>query len=183
MGYAVHADHFWEFSASLLLNDEKVHFNARARVMARESRGFQQASAQRLRWASGRHAVAGTSAAALLKAGVRRRRIDLCDAALTISAPTYSAQATLALLCLAASLLLSHDPAWKALAVWAGGVTALLAAYFAAGLALTEAPLRALVGIILIPIFLPWRMTIEILGLLGYGRKRWVRTARISPSN
>jgi hypothetical protein len=78
---------------------------------------------------------------------------------------------------------LSRDPAWKGLAVWAGAVTALLAAYFAAGLALTEAPLRALAGIILIPIFLPWRMTIEILGLLGYGRKRWVRTARVSPSN
>ena len=93
---------------------------ARARAGARVP-GFQQASRQRLRWASGRHAVAGTSAAALLKAGVRRRRVDLCDAALTISAPTYSAQATLALFCLAGSLLLSRDPAWRDLAVWAGG--------------------------------------------------------------
>ena len=102
---------------------------------------------------------------------------------MTISAPTYSAQATLALLCLAGSLLLSRDPAWRSLAVWAGGLTALLAAYFAAGLAFTEAPLRALAGIVMIPAFLPWRMAIEILGLLGLGRKRWVRTTRVSSSN
>jgi hypothetical protein len=32
----------WEYSATLLLNGETIHFNADARVMARESRGFQQ---------------------------------------------------------------------------------------------------------------------------------------------
>jgi hypothetical protein len=29
-----------------------------------------------------------------------------------------------------------------------------------------------------IPAFLPWRTAIEILGLVGYGRRRWVRTSR-----
>jgi 1,2-diacylglycerol 3-beta-glucosyltransferase len=169
----------WEFSATLLLNGDRVHFNPAARVMSRESRGFTQASSQRLRWASGRHAVAGTGAVALFKAGIRRCRLDLCDAALTIVAPTYSAQATLAVLCLATSWYLSADPAWHAWYAWAAGVTTLLAAYFLLGVALTESPGKALAGIVLIPAFLPWRMTIEILGLLGYGRKRWVRTSRV----
>jgi 1,2-diacylglycerol 3-beta-glucosyltransferase len=169
----------WEFSATLLLNGGRVHFNPAARVMSRESRGFTQASSQRLRWASGRHAVAGNGAVALFKAGIRRRQLDLCDAALTIVAPTYSAQATLAVLCLATSWGLSADPAWHAWYAWAAGVTTLLAAYFLLGVALTESPAKALAGIVLIPAFLPWRMTIEILGLLGYGRKRWVRTARV----
>ena len=57
-----------------------------------------------------------------------------------------------------------------------------LAGYFLLGVALTEAPLRALAGIALIPAFLPWRIAIEILGLLGYGRKQWVRTARLPAS-
>jgi len=169
----------WEFSASLLLDGERIHFNRDARVRALESRNFRQASSQRLRWASGRHAVAAASAVGLIAAAVRRRRLDLADAALTIVSPTYSAQATLALLCLVASWLLSGDPAWHGVALWAAAVTGLLAAYFAVGLTLTESPMRALAGVALIPAFLPWRMAIEILGLLGYGRKRWVRTSRV----
>jgi 1,2-diacylglycerol 3-beta-glucosyltransferase len=168
----------WEFSASLLLDGEQIHFNRRARVRAAESRNFTQASSQRLRWASGRHAVAGSSVFALVRAGVRRRQPGLWDAALTIASPTYSAQATMALVCLAVCWAMSGDAAWRVMAIWASLVTGLLAAYFAAGVALTEAPLRALAGIALIPAFLPWRMAIEILGLLGWGRTRWVRTAR-----
>jgi len=170
----------WEFSATLLLNGDLVHFNLAARVMASESRGFRQASSQRLRWASGRQAVAGTGAVALLRAGMRSRRLDLCDAALTIVAPTYSAQATLAVLCLVVSSLWYADPGWRALCAWAAFVTALLAGYFLLGVALTESPAKALAGIALIPAFLPWRMTIEILGLMGYGRTRWVRTSRVA---
>jgi len=172
----------WEFSVSLLLDGETIHFNPRARVLARESRDFRQASSQRLRWASGRHAVAATGAGDLVKAGLRRRRPALWDAALTIVAPTYSAQATLALFALAVSWFVSPEPGWHFLAAWAAGVTALLAGYFLLGVTRTEAPGRALAGIMLIPAFLPWRVAIEILGLLGYGRTRWVRTSRAPAS-
>jgi 1,2-diacylglycerol 3-beta-glucosyltransferase len=173
----------WEFSALLLRAGERIHFNRDARVRAAESRTFRQASSQRLRWASGRHGVAGSNAGALFAEGVRQRRVDLCDAALTIVAPTYSVQATLALLCLAVGWSLSGTPAGHLLAPWAAFVTALLCGYFALGAALTDAPLRAATGILLIPAFLPWRVAIEILGLLGYGRKHWVRTSRVSASH
>ncbi|PYN27440.1 MAG: hypothetical protein DMD99_02615 [Candidatus Rokuibacteriota bacterium] len=172
----------WEFSVSLLLHGETVHFTPRARVLAKESRDFRQASSQRLRWASGRHAVAAMGASELFKAGLRWRRLSLWDAALTIVAPTYSAQATLALLCVVTSWFLSRQHAGQFLVAWATGLTGLLAAYFLLGVARTEAPVRALAGIALIPAFLPWRMAIEILGLLGYGRKHWVRTSRHSAS-
>jgi hypothetical protein len=169
----------WEFSASLLLHGERIRFNRDAKVFARESLGFRQASPQRLRWASGRHAVAATGGRALLAAGVRQRSLALCDAALTLAAPTYSLQAALALGCLALAALAPGGAAWPWLAPWAAGVAALLALYFLAGAALTAAPLRALGGIALIPAFLPWRVAVEVLGLLGYGRGRWVRTRRL----
>ena len=172
----------WEFSVSLLLAGETIHFNPRARVLARESRDFRQASSQRLRWASGRHAVAAAGAGDLVTAAVRRRQPALWDAALTIVAPTYSAQATLALLTLGVSWLVSREAGWQFLPAWAVAVTALLAAYFLLGVAWTERPGRALAGIMLIPAFLPWRLAIEILGLLGYGRTRWVRTSRLPAS-
>lgn len=168
----------WECSVSLLLNGEKIHFTAAARVMARESSRFSQAGPQRLRWASGRHGVALASAVKLLVAGARLRRPELWDAAFTILAPPYSVQATLTFLCLVASWLLSAGGASPFLVSWAVVLAGLLAGYFALGLAVTDAPLRALAGVIVIPIFLPWRTAIEILGLIGYGRRKWVRTSR-----
>jgi cellulose synthase/poly-beta-1,6-N-acetylglucosamine synthase-like glycosyltransferase len=168
----------WECSVSLLLNGETIHFSTDARVMARESSRFAQAGPQRLRWASGRHGVAFRSAVKLLAAGVRQRRPELWDAALTIIAPPYSVQATLAFVCLFASWFLWTGGAWPWLLPWAVLLMATLAGYFALGLAATEAPLRALAGILMIPVFLPWRTAIEILGYVGYGRRRWVRTSR-----
>lgn len=168
----------WECSVALLLNGEKIHFTAGARVMAKESSRFAQAAPQRLRWASGRHGVAVKTALQLLTAGARRRRPELWDAAFTMVAPPYSVQATLTLLCLGVSWVLSVNNVWPFLLPWAGVLTGLLAAYFALGLSVTESPLRALAGIIVMPAFLPWRTAIEILGLVGYGRRKWVRTSR-----
>lgn len=168
----------WEFSVALLMNRERIHFNGNARVRAAESRGFRQASTQRLRWASGRHGVAAASTRTLIATGARLRRFELWDAAITMLAPTYSAQATLALLCLVGGWILSADPEWVFLLPWGILTTAALAGYFVLGLLRTDAPLRALAGVVLIPIFLPWRAAIELLGMLGCGRRRWVRTSR-----
>lgn len=168
----------WEFSVALLLNGERIHFNRAAQVRAAESRGFRQASTQRLRWASGRQGVAASSTLGLVTAALRGRPA-LWDAALTLVAPTYSAQATLALMCLVVGWYVSSDPGWVFLFPWAGLALALLVGYFLAGTAMTDSPARALGGLLVIPLFLPWRAAIELLGMLGYGRKRWVRTARV----
>jgi cellulose synthase/poly-beta-1,6-N-acetylglucosamine synthase-like glycosyltransferase len=170
----------WELSASLLLQSVKIHFNSGARVFARESEGLRQASTQRLRWASGRYAVASAAAWKLCVAGLRRGRPHLIDAAFTLLIPTYSVQATLAALCLAVAWLVSNSPTSAPLFAWAALVVTLLGAYFILGVLYTDAPGKTLQGMAFIPIFLPWRITIEVLGLLGYGRKRWVRTARLS---
>jgi cellulose synthase/poly-beta-1,6-N-acetylglucosamine synthase-like glycosyltransferase len=166
----------WEFSASLLLHSVKIYFNPNARVFARESAGLKQASTQRLRWASGRYAVAARTASKLCAAGIRLRRVYLVDAALTLVIPTYSAQAVLAVLALVGAWLVSD-----LLLAWAALVIGSLSAYFLLGVVLTDSPRKTVMGIALIPVFLPWRIAIEILGLLGYGRKRWVRTDRLSP--
>ncbi len=168
----------WEFSASLLLAGEKIYFNDRARVFQRESRGLVPASAQRLRWAGGRHAVAGKYAWRLVLTGLRLRRLDLLDAALTLTAPTYSTQATLAILAVVGLGPLSGESTSPFLFAWAALVLASLCSYFLLGAILTQAPSKTLAGFILIPVVLPWRVTIEILGLLGYGRKRWLQTRR-----
>lgn len=169
----------WEFSVALLLAGERIHFNRYARVRAAESQGFRQASRQRLRWASGRHGVAAASTGTLIGAGVQQRRPELWDAALTMFAPTYSSQGTLVIFSVALAAFLRDDAVWSVLLPFALAVAVLFCAYFATGLVLTDAPMRALGGILLIPAFLPWRVSIELLGAMGYGRSRWVRTSRV----
>ena len=54
--------------------------------------------------------------------------------------------------------------------------------YFLLGAFQTESPIKTLAGIPYIAVFLPWRLGIEILGMLGFGRKGWGRTFRDSAS-
>jgi len=168
----------WEFSAALQVAGEKIRFNAEAIVCPRESRGFRQASKQRLRWASGRHAVASKRAMQLLTVGLRQKSFTMVDAAITLVVPNFSAQATLSCSALFMSWLLLSEPAGWILLAWASTAFVGLGGYFLLGAFHTESPWKTIAGIPLIPIFLPWRMTIEILGLLGFGRKVWVRTPR-----
>jgi cellulose synthase/poly-beta-1,6-N-acetylglucosamine synthase-like glycosyltransferase len=168
----------WEYSVHLLLAGERIHFNESARVLAKESQNMKQASRQRLRWASGRHAVVTSSAVRLLREGFQSRRLDLIDAAATLVAPNYSSQASLSILCLIASTFFINHSTWSFLFPWSVTVLFGLGAYFLLGVSLTASPLRTLAGLPLIPIFLPWRLIIEILGLFGYGRQKWGRSGR-----
>lgn len=170
----------WEFSVSLLLNNVQIHFNAWARVFARESKGLKQASRQRLRWATGRYAVTTLGARKLLLKGFAEGRIDLIDGAVTLTIPNYSTQASLTIVVLLSGSLIGSNPEWTYLLPWSTGVFASLGGYFLLGTMYTQSPLKTLTGIPYIAVFLPWRLAIEILGMLGFGRKGWGRTFRES---
>lgn len=173
----------WEFSVELLLGDEKIYFNPLAKTFAKESQNFKQASHQRLRWASGRYAVMGSKVWTLIRQGIRTSSFSLIDSAVTLVAPNYSSQASLALLCLIGSWVNAGDPFWGFSFYWAAALFAAIAGYFVLGIFSTEAPGKALVGLILVPVFLPWRLTIELLGMLGYGRRNWGRRSRAASSS
>jgi cellulose synthase/poly-beta-1,6-N-acetylglucosamine synthase-like glycosyltransferase len=168
----------WEFSVSLFLAGERIYFNPDAMIYARESSGVRQASRQRLRWATGRYAVTGTGVWRLIRKGVEKRSVLLLDAAVTLLCPNYSTQASLALMSCAVTWYLRSYEVWMALFPISVALAVSLAAFFALGILKTESPLRALAGIPFMLIFLPWRLGIEILGLLGFGRKDWGRSAR-----
>jgi cellulose synthase/poly-beta-1,6-N-acetylglucosamine synthase-like glycosyltransferase len=173
----------WEFSVDLLLGGEKIYFNPSAKTFAKESQNLKQASYQRLRWASGRYAVIGSKVWALIRQGVRMGSLSLIDSAVTLVAPNYSSQASLAMLCLAGSWLNAGDPFWEFSFHWAAALLVAIAGYFLLGVFSTEAPAKALAGLLLLPVFLPWRLTIEVLGMLGYGRRDWGRISRSSTSS
>lgn len=172
----------WEFSVSLQLHDVVIHFNSLARVFARESKGLKQASRQRLRWATGKYAVMTNGARRLLVEGLSKGKVNLIDGAVTLAAPNYSSQASMTLLAIVCSVVLAQDPAWSFLLPWSLGVLGSLAGYFLLGAMYTQSPLKTLAGIPYIAVFLPWRLSIEILGMLGFGRKGWGRTFRDTAS-
>lgn len=173
----------WEFSVELLLNGEPIYFNPLAKTFAKESQNFKQASHQRLRWASGRYAVMGSKMWALIRQGIQTGSVSLIDSAVTLVAPNYSSQASLALLCFVGSWIHVGDPFWGFSFYWAGALCAAIASYFVLGILSTEAPGKALVGLVLVPVFLPWRLTIELLGMLGYGRRDWGKKSRAATSS
>ena len=168
----------WEFSVSLLLAGERVHFNPDAMIYARESSGVRQASRQRLRWASGRYAVTGAGAWRLIRKGVERRSSVLLDAAATLLCPNYSTQASVAMMACVVAWYVRGDEVWTALFPISVALLGSVAAFFVLGVLKTESPLRALAGIPFILVFLPWRLGIEMLGLFGFGRKHWGRSPR-----
>lgn len=172
----------WEFSVTLLLNDVRIFFNPLARVFARESKGLKQASRQRLRWATGKYAVMTNGARRLFLQGLFRGKANLIDGAVTLAAPNYSSQTSMTLFAILCSLFISHEPGWGFLLPWSLGVLASLAGYFLLGAMYTQSPLKTLAGIPYIAVFLPWRLSIEVLGFLGFGRKGWGRTFRDSAS-
>ena len=168
----------WEFSVELLLGGDKIYFNPMAKTFAKESQSFKQASHQRLRWASGRYAVMGSKIRSLITRGIAEKSFSLFDSAVTLVSPNYSSQASLALLCLVGSFVNADDSLWGFSIYWAAGLLGAIAGYFLLGVFSTESPGKALAGLALVPVFLPWRLSIELLGMLGYGRRCWGRMAR-----
>ena len=173
----------WEFSVELLLAGETIYFNPLAKTFAQESQNFKQASHQRLRWASGRYAIMGSKVWALIRQGIRRPSFSLIDSAVTLVAPNYSSQASLALLCLVGSWVNAGGPFSGFSFFWAAALLTALASYFVLGIFSTEAPGKALAGLVLVPVFLPWRLAIELLGMLGFGRRHWGRSSRAATSS
>jgi hypothetical protein len=70
------------------------------------------------------------------------------------------------------------NPVWGFTFAWALILFVAVASYFVLGVFSTESPAKALGGLLLVPLFLPWRLAIELLGILGYGRRHWGRMSR-----
>src|SRR5262249_37937327 len=145
----------WEFSVDLLLSGENIYFNPSAKTYAKESQSFRQASHQRLRWASGRYAVMRSKVLKLIQQGIQKGSLSLIDSAVTLVAPNYSSQASLALLCFVGSWVNAGDPFLGFSFYWAAALLVAMACYFMLGVLSTDAPLRALAGFLLILVFLP----------------------------
>lgn len=167
----------WEYYAKLILKGESVGFEMNARILHEESSSLRQATRQRMRWSSGRFAVAWRYGFALLSRGITERNLVKLDAGLSLILPNPSLGMNVTLLCLGGALL-ATPPHRLVLASWFLALALAQLGVFIVGIFYSQKRLSRLLAIFIAPAFLAWKMGIDALSLLGVGRKNWTRTER-----
>lgn len=167
----------WEYYAKLVVEGEVIGFSKEAKVYHQESTSLKQATTQRMRWSSGRFAVACRYGLPILFKGLARMDLKMMDASFPLLLPNPSLGANITVLFLAASLIASQ--ALRApFGLWFAGLLAFQLLIFLVGVAYTKDPLKNILSMFVAPVFLGWKLCIDVLSALGMGRKKWVRTER-----
>ena len=174
----------WEYYARLVSEGEFVGFARDARVYHQESYNLKQATTQRIRWSSGRFAIIWKYGFNILGKGLRSGNIKLVDASLPLLLPNPSLGVNITILLVLLSYLKiylenkGHSFFWCFIILLAGQIL-----IYVIGAFYTKQKFTNLFAFLLAPVFLIWKMLIDLLSLLGMGRKDWIRTARETGSD
>jgi cellulose synthase/poly-beta-1,6-N-acetylglucosamine synthase-like glycosyltransferase len=168
----------WEYYARLVTNGVPVGYSRHARVYHEESVNLQQASSQRLRWSGGRFQVLRQQGTALLWMGVRNRDLTCLDAALPLAFPNPSLGINLTVLGLLAAGVVAWLGGSLIPALWFGALVGVQTLMFLIGAMYTQQKTASAASLVLAPIFLAWKLGIDILSLMGIGRGEWKHTQR-----
>jgi cellulose synthase/poly-beta-1,6-N-acetylglucosamine synthase-like glycosyltransferase len=168
----------WEYYAKLVMKDERIVFANKARVYHRESVDLQQATSQRLRWSSGRFAVAAKYGTRMLFNGIKGGSVMKIDAALPLLFPNPSLGISLTILMFVIALVIPIDGYRGFSAGWFGLLIILQFAFFLVGVMYVKKRKEKLMALLFAPVFLLWKSGLDLLSVAGIGRKHWVRTER-----
>jgi cellulose synthase/poly-beta-1,6-N-acetylglucosamine synthase-like glycosyltransferase len=168
-----------EYYAQLIEERIKIGFAVKAKVYHQESRSLEQATSQRLRWASGRFFVLKKFGLRLFLKGLINRDWFTLDASLPLIFPNYSLQINLTILTLILCLVLRTSAPKTfliALTLWLLGGQIIL---FLAGIYLAGSYWEVFKAIVRAPLFLIWKLIIDFLAVSRiYRGDKWVRTER-----
>jgi cellulose synthase/poly-beta-1,6-N-acetylglucosamine synthase-like glycosyltransferase len=172
----------WEYYAKLIEKGYRIGFSVKSIIHQQESNSLSQATSQRLRWSSGRFYVLKTLGFKLLLKGIRNRDLVTTDASLALLLPNWSLQVNLLILSLFFSLFLIGTDTGVLLL---GSILVLLilqVVIVIAGSFLTGQPIKTLKSVIYAPVFLIWKLCIDLLCITKlYKGKEWIRTSRHIP--
>jgi 1,2-diacylglycerol 3-beta-glucosyltransferase len=168
----------WEYYARLILSGMDVGYSKYARVYHQESLNLRQASPQRMRWSGGRFAVLRQYGPRLVLKGLREGRWMYIDAALPLVLPNPSLGINLTFvglaLCGASYLLWGRSVPL----VWYASLALLQFFMFMVGVLYTRNKVASAASLALAPVFLAWKMGIDILSMCTGARKEWKPTER-----
>lgn len=164
----------WEFYARIIESNELITFVKEAMVFHQESKEIRQATSQRLRWSSGRIQIIYKSGISLFLKGLFELNFKKIDATFPLLFPNPSMAVNMNLLCMLSTIVCRYNR----LTILLGICLFTQLVIFLIGICFVKKPWKKLLSIFLAPLFLVWKMTIDILSLFGFGRKNWIRTKR-----
>jgi|SRR5579884_256636 len=168
----------WEYYAKLVQSGEEVAFANKARVYHQESTSLKQATSQRMRWSSGRFAVAWKYGFNLFFRGLSEGSIKKTDASLPLLFPNPSLGMNLTMLGLLLSFLIPSEMNKYYFEVFFLSLVLLQIAIFMIGILYTRDKVKNFISLFAAPAFLIWKMGVDAFSALGLGRKKWIRTER-----
>jgi cellulose synthase/poly-beta-1,6-N-acetylglucosamine synthase-like glycosyltransferase len=173
----------WEYYGHLVADRIKVGFAAKAKVYHQESRSLNQATSQRLRWSGGKFQVMKTSGMKLFLKGLKEKDWFILDSSLALIFPNYSLQFNLTFLCLLISFFLPTSTFRTAAIVLGLALLSSQIVYFLTGVYLAKDAWKVCNAVLRAPIFLAWKLAIDILSMSGINSgKKWKRTRRHTSS-
>ena len=168
----------WEYYATLVLNGIVIGYSRFARVYHQESVNLRQASSQRLRWSGSRFQVLRQFGPPLLSKGVRAGDLRCVDAAMPLVLPNPSLGMNLTFVGLILSAAYVAVTGRVAMLEWYGVLVSAQLAMFLIGVLYTKNKVASAASLVVAPVFLAWKMGIDLLSLFGLGTKEWKATER-----
>ncbi len=155
----------------------RVEFEPRAVAYAQEASSMRQAYSQRVRWASARMQLLGVGAR-LFGAGMRNYDFHLLEAGVSLLCPNYSMLANVTLAGLFLSLVAIPHPDRNVLSLWFALLVTAQILYFFMGIVVSKLSLKGLCSLGFAPVFLVWKLGVDVIAILNLRRSPWVRTGR-----
>lgn len=168
----------WEYYAKLVLSGTLVGYSRLSRVYHQESINLRQASSQRIRWSSGRFQVLRSYGPALLWEGLRTGNVRCIDASLPLVLPNPSLGMNLTVAGVGAAALYWMVTGDRRLVFAFAALGLLQLMEFLIGVLYTEHKVANAMSLVLAPVFLAWKMGIDVLSVCGIGRSEFKRTER-----
>lgn len=161
-----------EYSLELLRQGIKTRFVISANVYSPWPRTLQQASAQRIRWASGNSLLTKMVGFKLLAQGFKTNHLGLVDMGWCLFIRSKPLLLLLSLLLAGAALF------FQIFLTWSLTLVVLMALYVLWGMSVLGITRKRLQYALTAPFSLVWLMAISLLGLTGYRNMEWSRTKR-----
>jgi cellulose synthase/poly-beta-1,6-N-acetylglucosamine synthase-like glycosyltransferase len=168
----------WEYYARLVLSGTDVGYCRDARVYHQESTNLQQASSQRMRWSSSRFQVLRRYGPPLLLQGMRTGSVKCVDAALPLLFPNPSLGMNLTLIGL---IIAAAQWAWSGSnlgVAWFSVLAFVQLVMFLVSALYTEDKAGSAMSLVAAPVFLVWKLGIDVLSVVGVRARLWKPTER-----
>jgi cellulose synthase/poly-beta-1,6-N-acetylglucosamine synthase-like glycosyltransferase len=164
----------FEYYSKLVLDGVLIDFNYQAKVFHQESTSLNQAYSQRSRWSAGKFEIIKKYAFPILFAGIANCSVKIIEASFILLLPHTSMLFNLSIfMCIISYFISSTFFSFAIVLI----IIQIL--YFIIGMYLSKASYKTLISILYAPVYLSWKVIIDLKSLFGIGKRGWKRTRRL----